>query len=347
MEDSKQIRVAINGMGRIGRSFLKAYFKNQEFHPRLSIVAVNDLGDVENLAYLLKYDSAYGRSGLDVKVEGLNLVINGEKIAVLQKKDPAELPWKEHNIDVVVESTGLFESYEKASVHVKAGARRVVISAPAKDGVGEGKTVLMGINDWQLKKCTVSSNASCTTNAASPVIQALHETIGVEKAVLNTAHGYTATQKLVDGPDARDWRRGRAAAHNIVPATTGAAIAVTLAIPDLQGKFDGIALRVPVIAGSVADITFISKRDTTPEEVNQILRRAAAEDRWKGVLTVIDEQVVSSDIVGMPEASIVDASFTRVVGGNLVKVLAWYDNEWGYANVLLKHVAEAGRHDTE
>ncbi|OHA83142.1 MAG: type I glyceraldehyde-3-phosphate dehydrogenase [Candidatus Yonathbacteria bacterium RIFOXYC1_FULL_52_10] len=340
------LRVAINGLGRIGRAFLKVGIKREE----IEIVAVNDLGDMDNMAYLLKYDSAYGKSGLDVHAEKNEdgsgaLVINGKRIAVLQQKDPAQLPWRDLNIDVVVESTGFFESYDKAKLHLDAGAKKVVISAPAKGEPVEGitgATVLMGINDDKLQGCQISSNASCTTNASAPLIQILHEAIGIEKASLSTVHGYTGTQKLVDSPDAKDWRRGRAAAQNIVPSTTGAAIAVTLAIPDLKGKFDGIAIRVPVITGSIADITFIAKRDTTVEEVNAILKAAAQDERWKKVFTVTEEELVSSDIVGSPYASIADLTLTNVVGGNLVKVLAWYDNEMGYTHALVEHVIKTG-----
>ncbi len=343
----KKINVAINGLGRIGRAFLKIAVERPDALEKIQIVAVNDLGDKENLAYLLKFDSAYGRSGLPVSTRDSMIVVGGQEIAFLQEKDPAKLPWGTMNVDVVVESTGLFESFEKASAHITAGAKRVVISAPAKDDSADGTaktaTVLMGINEWALKDCQISSNGSCTTNSASPVIQILNDTVGIEKAVLNTVHAYTATQKIVDSPDARDWRRGRAAAQNIVPATTGAAKAVTKVIPDLEGLFDGIALRVPVIAGSVADITFISKRNTSAEEINNILKAAAAEERWKNIFTVTEDQVVSSDILGLPYASIADLEYTRVVGGNLVKVLAWYDNEIGYTHTLMDHVIKAAQ----
>ena len=341
----KKINVAINGLGRIGRAFLKVAIERADVKDQIQIVAVNDLGDAENLAYLLKYDTAYGRSGLDVKAEAGALVINGQKIAFVQEKDPTKLPWKSMGIDVVVESTGFFESYDKAHGHIVAGAKRVVISAPAKDEAGAvaGATVLMGINEWALKDVQVTSNGSCTTNSASPVIQILNETIGIEKAMLSTVHAYTATQKIVDSPDAHDWRRGRAGAANIVPSSTGAAQAVTKVIPELEGLFDGISLRVPVITGSVADITFISKRNTTAGEVNSFLRTAAKDPRWKGVFTVTDEQVVSSDIVGMTYGAIADLSFTRVVGGNLVKVLSWYDNEMGYTHTLIDHVIKAAQ----
>lgn len=338
-----KIKVAINGLGRIGRAVLKVGFEREE----VEIVAVNDLGDIDNLAYLLKYDTAYGKSKLEIgtRKDGDKkfLRINGKDVAFVQQKEPSLLPWNELDVDVVVESTGFFESFEKARGHLDAGAKRVVISAPAKEG-GDvmGVTVLMGINEGDLEKSQLSSNASCTTNASSPLIQILHEAIGVEKALLNTVHGYTATQKLVDSPDAKDWRRGRAGAQNIVPSTTGAAIAVAKVITDLAGKFDGIAMRVPVITGSVADITFVSKRDTSVQEVNDILRKAAQDDRWKKVFTVTDEQIVSSDIVGSPYAAIADLSFTKVVGGNLVKVLSWYDNEMGYTHALVEHVIKAG-----
>lgn len=336
-------RVAINGLGRIGRAFLKLAVKRPG---ELEVVAVNDLGDLENLAYLLRYDSAYGRSRLDIKTGNGELIINGQKIKFLQEKEPSKLPWRDLNVKVVVESTGFFETYQKAKAHLEAGAQKVVVSAPMKDepvpGV-VGATVLMGINDDKLATCQITSNASCTTNSASPVIQIMLESIGVEKAVLNTVHAYTATQSLVDAPDKKgDYRRGRAAAQNIIPSTTGAAIAVTEAVPVLKNLFDGIALRVPVIAGSIADITFISKRNTSVEEVNKILTEAAQQPRWQKVFSVTNEQLVSADILGCPFASLVDLTMTKVVGGNLVKILAWYDNEMGYTNALLEHVLKTG-----
>ena len=340
------IRVAINGFGRIGRAF----FKLAQEYEELSITAINDLGDLENLAYLLKYDSVYGISPLEISSREGTLTVNGKESAFISEKDPTKLPWKKYGIDIVVEATGIFESYEKARVHLDAGARRVVLTAPAKDEPPEGlagATVLMGINDEALKTCQISSNASCTTNAGGPLMQILHESIGIEKALLNTVHGYTATQSLVDSPTkGKDMRRGRAAAHNIVPSTTGAAIAVTKAIPDLAGAFDGIAIRVPVVSGSIVDVTFISKRETSKEEVNDLLTKAAADARWKNIFTVTNEQLVSSDIVGTRFASIADLNFTRVVGGNLVKVLAWYDNEMGYAATLVEHVVKTGRYAT-
>lgn len=329
-------KIAINGFGRIGRIFFRQAFGV----PDIEIVAINDLGDLENLAYLLKYDSVYRQYEKEVKVDGDSLVVDGKKIQVLKEKDPTALPWGKLGVDIVVESTGIFEEFEKAKVHLAAGAKRVIITAPAKDDDGPGgKTILMGVNEGESKGVMLTSNGSCTTNAASPVIQVLHETVGIAKASLSTTHAYTATQNLVDGPTkGKDFRRGRGAAQNIVPSTTGSAISVARAIPELLHKFDGIALRVPVSAGSIADITFLAKRKTTVEEVNKILRDAAASPRWRGILAVSDEQLVSSDIIGMPYGAVVDAQFTKVIDGDLVKVLSWYDNEWGYVSTLIKHV---------
>ena len=336
-----QTRIAINGAGRIGRAFLKLAIIN----PDLKIVAINDLADIENIAYLLKYDSAYGKSGLDIKAnkDAGTITINGEEVKYLSEKDPAMLPWKDLAVDIVLESTGLFVSRVKAEAHITAGAKRVVVSAPTKDEAGapQAATVLMGINESDIATCPVTSNASCTTNAASPLISILNESIGIESAILNTVHGYTASQSLVDGPNKKDWREGRAAAMNIVPSTTGAAIAVTKVIKELEGKFDGVSMRVPVITGSIVDVTFIAKRPTTKEEVNELLKKAAADSRWSGVFEASEEEYVSRDIIGNPHASIADLKFTRVVNGNLVKVLAWYDNEMGYTHALLQHVIKA------
>jgi len=256
------------------------------------------------------------------------------------------LPWKQLDIDVVIESTGLFTSSEKAQAHIDAGAKRVVVTAPIKDAADskvKGETVLMAMNENKLENCVISSNASCTTNAGSPLIAILDETLGIEKALLNTVHAYTASQSIVDGPAKKDLREGRAAAQNIVPSSTGAAIAVTQVATQLKGLFDGISIRVPVVVGSIVDVTFISKRNTTAEEVNSLLKKAAAEPRWNGIFTVTEEPLVSRDIVGNRHASIADLAFTRVVGGNLVKVLAWYDNEMGYTYTLVEHVIKAGR----
>lgn len=341
----KKIRVAINGFGRIGRAFIKLAFTRND----IEVVAINDLGDPENMAYLLKFDSVYGRNEFDVQLHSDEstpyFILGGlQKVQIFSEKEPKKLPWKKLDIDVVVESTGFFTDYDDARMHIKAGAKRVVISAPAKgEENDEQGTVLLGVNDDKFNTCTVTSNASCTTNSATPVIAILDSVIGIEKALLNTVHAYTATQSIVDSPGKKDFRNGRAAAMNIIPASTGAAKATTLAITNLKDKFDGIALRVPVSAGSIADITFISKRDTSVEEVNEILRKASLQDQWKNLFTIVDEDVVSQDIVGNPHASIADLSMTRVVGGNLVKVLAWYDNEVGYTNSLVEHVARAGK----
>ncbi len=330
------IRVAINGFGRIGRAFMRLS-RNRE----VEIVAVNDLGSLENFAYLLKYDTVYGRAPFSVDAKDGALFINGKEIKFLSEKDPAKLPWKDLAIDVVVESTGFFTNYEKAQAHIDAGAKRVVITAPVKGESTLGATVLIGLNEDRLKTCKISSNASCTTNAANPVIVILDEAIGIEKAILSTTHAYTASQAIVDSPSRKDMKEGRAAAQNIVPTSTGAATAVTQAYTALAGKFDGISLRVPVPAGSIADITFIAKRSTTVEEVNTILRDAAATSRWKGMFKTTDEELVSSDIVGEPCPSIADLNMTRVVDKTLVKILAWYDNEMGYTESLVRHVIAA------
>lgn len=330
------IRVAINGFGRIGRAFAR-----RSAGRGIEIVAINDLGSLENLAYLLKYDTVYGRAPFSVEAKEGALVIDGKPVKFLQEREPAHLPWKELDIDVVVESTGLFTDYEKANVHLGAGAKRVVITAPSKSDDPSGATILMGINEEKLATCQITSNGSCTTNAASPVIAILDAALGIEKAILSTTHGYTASQSLVDGPSKKDMKEGRAAAQNIVPTSTGAAVSVTKAYPALKGNFDGISLRVPVPAGSIADVTFISKRPTTVEEVNELLRAAAKDARWEGIFKTTDEELVSSDIVGEPCASIADLGMTRVVGGNLVKVLTWYDNEMGYTEALVRHVLKA------
>lgn len=340
------IRVAINGFGRIGRAFVRASVHD----PDIDIVGVNDLGDIETLAYLLRHDSVYRNFPGQVTVENGQLVVGAKRIAVSSEKDPTKLPWKQLNVDVVVESTGFFTDFGKAKGHITAGAKRVVISAPAKDGADEagvpvtGVTVLMGVNETKLQSTELSSNASCTTNAVSPLIAILDAAIGIEKAILSTTHGYTASQSLVDGPSKKDVKEGRGAAQNIVPTSTGAAIAVTQAYPTLIGKFDGISLRVPVPAGSIADVTFIAKRATTPEEINNILESAAVQPQWAGVFSTTREPLVSSDIIGSEFGSVADLGMTRVVDGTLVKVLAWYDNEMGYAHTLVKHVKEAGKH---
>jgi len=333
------VRVAINGFGRIGRLFFMAAYEL----PNIDIVAINDLGDVENLAYLLKYDTVYGRFEKEIKADLPNgkLTVAGKEINFLQVKDPTQLPWKALNIDLVIESTGLFDEYEKAKVHLAAGAKRVVITAPAKDEDGAaGQTVLVGVNEDNFKIAPITSNGSCTTNSASPVIQVLSENPGIVKASLSTVHAYTATQALVDGPirGGHDFRKGRAAAMNTVPETTGAAISVARAIPELKGKFDGLSFRVPNITGSISDITFIAKRATTVEEIVQILTDAANSPRWQGILQVTRDQLVSSDIIGQPFGATVPLDLIKVIDGDSVKVLSWYDNEAGYVSTLIKHV---------
>jgi len=348
-------RIAINGFGRIGRLLLRQICDDSRFE----IVAINDLGDLANLAYLLKYDSVYREFPGEIKIKSdpkkrihpndpnptNYLTVDGKEVLVLQEKDPTKLPWKDLGIDIVVEATGVFESFEKAKVHLDAGAKRVVLTAPAKDneGVAGGKTALMGINDEEIKSAVLTSNGSCTTNAVAPVIEVLKENPGIEKAVLNTIHAYTATQTIVDGPvKGGDFRRGRAGAQNMAPSTTGAAKTVGKVIKEVDGKFDGVAIRVPIVCGSIADITFISKKKTSVEEINEIFKKAAASEKWQGILEVSEEPLVSSDIIGVNAAAMVDLPFTKVVDGNLVKVLAWYDNEWGYVTTLVNHILKAG-----
>jgi len=332
------VRIAINGFGRIGRGFMRAAHARKEFE----VVAINDLAPADNLAYLLKYDTVYGRAPFSVTAEGGALIVDGKKITLSAEREPTKLPWKEHNIDIVVESTGLFTDGEKAKVHIEAGAKQVVITAPGK---GEGvETILIGANDEKFATCgPITSNASCTTNAANPLVGILDEGLGIERAILNTTHAYTASQSLVDGGKAKDLREQRAAAQNMVPTSTGAAKATALVYPQLKGKFDGVSVRVPVPSGSLVDITFVSKRPTTAEEVNDILRKGAASDRWKRVFAVSDEALVSSDILGLPYGAIADLAMTRVVDGTLVKVLAWYDNEMGYVHTLVEHVLEVSK----
>lgn len=349
--DMKKTKIAINGFGRIGRAFLKAAMDK----PELEFVVINDLGDPEMLAYLLKYDSAYGR--FDGKVGFLNeggknyLVVSPssrkatkdaqeKKILFLSEKDTAKLPWKELGVDIAVEATGVFESYEKAKFHLDQGAKRVVLTAPAKDEDGElGKTVLLGANEEALKTCLISSNGSCTTNSAHPVMAILSETLGIKKSFLVSTHGYTATQNIVDGPTkSKDMRRGRAAAVNISPSFTGATIAVERAVGAVKGKFGGAAFRVPVLTGSISAITSLVGRPTTIEEVNGIFKKAEEDSKWRGIMRTTSEELVSTDIIGEPHGSIIDLGLTQVTDGDLVTVFAWYDNEAGYTNTLVEHV---------
>jgi len=329
------MRIAINGFGRIGRAFFRLAFKESN----IQIVAINDLANLENLAYLLKNDSVYGKFDTEIKALDNKLVVGDKEIPFFQEKDPKDLPWKDLNIDVVIEATGAFSDYTKAKAHIESGAKKVIITAPAKgEEDKEGKTVLLGINDKDLVEFDIISNGSCTTNAVVSVMQILKETIGIKKAILNTIHAYTSTQRSVDGPNPKDWRRGRAASQNIIPSSTGAAKCVGKVIKDLDGKFDGIALRVPVVCGSIADITFISEKPTSVEEINEIFEKASKDERWLGILDVTREQLVSSDIIGTIAPAIIDLNFTKVVDKDLVKVLVWYDNEWAYSWTLLQQI---------
>lgn len=333
----KKIKVAINGFGRIGRTF----FRQASGHSEIEIVAINDLTDPATLAYLLKYDTVYGRYQKSIDATAEFLIVDGVSIAHVAEKDPAKLPWKALGIDVVVEATGLFTDAEKAHAHLDAGAKKVVITAPAK---GDVDTLLVGTNDASFAKAgAITCNASCTTNATAPVIAILNETFGIEKSMMTTVHGYTATQKLVDGVDGKDPRRGRAAAQNIVPSTTGAAEAVIQAIPETKGLFDAVSIRVPTLTGSLTDITALLKSNVTVEEINGVFEKAAATPRWAKVLKVTKDPIVSSDIIGEPYGAIVDLGLTHVVAGNLVKVFSWYDNEWGYSATLVEHVIRVGR----
>jgi glyceraldehyde 3-phosphate dehydrogenase len=331
-------RVAINGFGRIGRNAFKIAFERSD----CEIVAINDLTDTKTLAYLLKHDSNYGTYQHDVDYDETNLKVKGKTIKVTAEKDPAALPWGDMKIDVVIESTGRFTKLEDASLHIKAGAKRVVISGPTKsEGVD---TIVLGANDDKLEGATeVISNASCTTNSLGAVMAILEAEFGVEKSLLTTVHSYTASQALQDAPN-KDLREGRNAAENIVPTTTGAAIAVTLTLPQLAGKFDGISIRVPTPVVSISDVTVLLKKNTTPEEINDVFRKAAADPFYQGILGVSDEPLVSSDYIGNSHSGTVDLLLTKVVGGNLAKVCVWYDNEWGYSNRLVEVVADTGRH---
>ncbi len=334
------VRVAINGFGRIGRQAFKIAIAT----PDLEIVAINDIGDVANMAYLLKHDTVFRTDAQEVRADGQNLIVDGKTYPVLSVRNPEDLPWKDLQIHVVIESTGLFTSRDKAVSHLNAGAKRVVISAPAKGA----PSFVLGVNETEFTpdEDTIISNASCTTNSITPVVAVLDERFGVAKALMTTIHSYTADQRLVDSPH-KDWRRGRAAAQNIVPTSTGAAVAATEALPQLKGKFDGLALRVPTIDVSLSDLTMLLERKTTVEEVNDAFREAAASPRYRGILGVTDEPLVSADFVGNSNSSTVDLGLTQVLDGDFVKVLAWYDNEWGYANRLVEEAVMAGKYLTQ
>ncbi|MEK7131448.1 MAG: type I glyceraldehyde-3-phosphate dehydrogenase [Patescibacteria group bacterium] len=325
------MNIAINGFGRIGRQAFKVAMTKKH----IKVVGINDLTDTKTLAHLLKYDTAYGHYDLSVDHDEKNLIVDGHKIPVFAEKDPAQLPWAKLKVDVVLECTGRFTKKEGADMHLKAGAKKVIISAPAK-GAGV-PTYVRAVNCGKCNKETspVINNASCTTNSIGPVMAVLSDAFGIAKAMMTTAHGYTADQNLQDGPH-KDLRRARAAAANIVPTTTGAAISVTEVIPGLANVFDGLALRVPVPTVSVSDMTVLLKKNVTKEEINQAMIDASKTERFAGVLTTTSEELVSSDFVGNTYSAIVDLNLTNVVGGNLVKVVAWYDNEVGYAHRLVE-----------
>jgi len=330
-------RIAINGFGRIGRSSFKVAFERSD----IEIVAINDLTDTKTLAYLLKHDSNYGTYQYEVSSDEGAIVVNGKRIKVLAERDPAALPWGSLDVDVVIESTGRFTAKEDAELHIKAGAKRVVISGPSKsDGVD---TIVLGANEDKLEGASeVISNASCTTNSVAALMAILDGAFGVEKSMLTTVHSYTASQALQDAP-AKDLREGRNAAENIVPTTTGAAIAVAKALPQLVGKFDGLSVRVPTPVVSLSDVTILFKRNVTKEEINDTLKKAAADPFYQGILDYSEEPLVSGDYIGNSHSGTVDSLLTNVVGGNLAKVVVWYDNEWGYSNRLIEVVADTGR----
>lgn len=327
------MKIAINGMGRIGRAALKVSLDTDG----LDVIAVNDIISIENLVYLIKYDTVYGIYEKEVSHDGQALIVDGTRIEYTTIKNPEELPWKKNNIDVVIESTGLFTLREDAEKHIRAGAKTVVISAPTKSK--DTPTVVHGVNSGD-GKVAVFSCASCTTNNISPVVEILDRRIGIKKAIMTTVHAYTASQAIVDGPSKKNFRMGRAGAANLVPTTTGAAIATTKALPSLAGKFDGVAVRTPIPVGSISDLTFVTERPVTVDEVNSIFAEEAETDRYAKVLAVTNEPLVSSDIVKSPFASTVDLGMTRVVDGDLLKVMTWYDNEWGFTNQMVRQILE-------
>lgn len=326
-------RIAINGMGRIGRAALKVISDT----PGLEVVAVNDLVTTDNIAYLLKYDTVYGIYEKEVSHDDNHLIVDGKKIKYFSNRNPEELPWKENNIDIVIESTGFFTKSEDAAKHITAGATTVVISAPTKSA--DTPTVVHGVNSKD-GKASIFSCASCTTNNISPVVEVLGRRIGIKKAIMTTVHAYTASQNMVDSVSKKNYRMGRAGAANIVPTSTGAAIATTKALPQFANKFDGVALRVPIPVGSISDMTFVTEKNVTVEEVNAILQEEADTNRYAKVLSTTYEPIVSSDIVKSPFASTVDLSMTRVVDGDLLKVMTWYDNEWGFTNQMIRQILE-------
>ena len=327
------MKIAINGMGRIGRAALKLILDTEG----LELVAVNDIISIENLIYLIKYDTVYGIYEKEVSHDGQTLIVDGNRIEYTTFKDPEELPWKENNIDLVIESTGLFTLREDAEKHIRAGAKTVIISAPTKSK--DMPTVVHGVNSAD-GKVSIFSCASCTTNNISPVVEILDRRIGIQKAIMTTVHAYTASQQIVDGASKKNFRMGRAGAANLVPTTTGAAIATTKALPELMGKFDGVAIRTPIPVGSISDLTFVTQIPVTVETVNAILEEETKTDRYAKVLAVTTEPIVSSDIIKSPFASTVDLGMTRVVDGDLLKIMTWYDNEWGFTNQMIRQILE-------
>lgn len=331
------VKVAINGFGRIGRNALKILLERRD----TQVVAINDITDATTLAHLLKYDSTYGNYDKKVTAGKKSIIINTREIPVYAEKDPAKLPWKSLGVDVVIESTGFFTNPADARAHIKAGAKKVVISTPAK---GEGaKTIVIGVNEEIIdEKDEIISNASCTTNCIAPIMRVLEDEIGIEKAMMTTVHSYTGSQKILDAP-AKDLREARSAAENIVPTSTGASKAAALTIPSLKDKFNGLSVRVPTPVVSLSDITAIVKRDITKEELNKIFKKASKEPYYQGIIGVTEEELVSSDFIGDPHSCIVDLALTDVVGGNMIKVVAWYDNEWGYSNRLVELTVDFGK----
>lgn len=330
------VRVAINGFGRIGRNAFKILNERDD----AEVVAVNDITDAKTLAHLLKHDSSYGAYEREVTATDKALVVDGKEVPVYAEKDPANLPWKDLGVDVVIESTGFFTKPEDARAHLTAGARRVIISAPAK---GEGaKTVVLGVNEEIIEPGDeIISNASCTTNCIAPIMKVLEDELGIEKAMMTTVHSYTGSQRILDAP-AKDLREARSAAENIVPTTTGASKAAAETIPSLKGKFNGLSVRVPTPVVSLSDITAVVKRDTTKEELAELFKKKAAEPYYEGIIGVTEEELVSSDFIGDPRSCIVDLPLLDVVGGNMIKVVAWYDNEWGYSNRLVELTVDYG-----
>lgn len=331
-------RIAINGFGRIGRNAFKIAFDRSD----IEVVAINDLTDTKTLAHLLKHDSSYGEYAHEVTSDENHIIVDGKHIQTFAETDPAKLPWGDLNVDVVIESTGFFVDPAKAKAHIDpAGAKKVVISAPAK---GEGAdTIVLGVNDDKLQSATdIVSNASCTTNCITPVMAVLESNFGIDKAMMTTVHSYTASQRLQDAP-AKDLREARAAAENIVPTTTGASIAAAKALPALVNRFGGLSVRVPTPVVSMSDFVVVLKRDVTVEEVNAVFKKAASEPFYQGILDVTEEELVSSDFKGNSHSCIVDLPLTAVVGGNMLKVVAWYDNEWGYSNRLVELTADIAK----